>query len=89
MNHSTDNVNSGETVRRSMDDALAPGNPEAVDHLIADVLRRAHREAEDLHAPEEARAILKVTHSFADELATTDPRFDRRRFIRSAMEDPS
>jgi hypothetical protein len=57
--------------------------------LIADVLGRAHREAEDLHEPHEARVILNVVQLFADELAATDPRFDRLRFIRSAMEDGS
>jgi hypothetical protein len=64
-------------------------SPTPVDDLIADVLGRAYREAEDLHAPQEARVILEVAHSFADELGTRDPRFDRLRFIRSAMEDPS
>jgi hypothetical protein len=45
--------------------------------------------AEDLDTPIEARAILHVAHSFADELATTNPRFDRLRFIRAATEGPS
>lgn len=89
MNYSTDNVNSGETIRRSAEDALSPENPVAVDLLIAQVLWRAHREAEDLHAPSEARMVLQMAHAFADELASTDPRFDRTRFIRSAIDDSS
>ena len=59
---------------------------ETVDELIARVLRRAHGTMEALNAPGEARAILHVAHSFADELATLDPRFDRLRFIKDATE---
>jgi hypothetical protein len=62
---------------------------EPVDHFIARVLSRAHRMMEDLNAPNEARAILHVAHSFADELATLDPRFDRLQFIKDVTEDPS
>jgi hypothetical protein len=62
---------------------------ETVDELIARVLRRAHRTMEALDRPNEARAILHVAESFADELATLDPRFDRLRFIEDATEDPS
>jgi acyl transferase domain-containing protein len=63
--------------------------PEAVDQLIARVLGRAHRTMEAIDAPSEARAILHVAHSFADELATLDPRFDRLQFIKDVTEDPS
>jgi hypothetical protein len=71
--------------------ALAPVETpdEAVDQLIARVLGRAHQMAEDLNEPNEARAILHVAQSFADELATADPRFDRVQFIKEATEDPS
>ncbi len=71
--------------------ALAPFETpdEAVDQLIARVLGRAHQMAEDLNEPNEARAILHVAQSFADELATADPRFDRVQFIKEATEDPS
>jgi hypothetical protein len=44
---------------------------------------------EAVNAPNEARAVLNVAHSFADELATLDPRFDRLQFIKDATEDPS
>jgi hypothetical protein len=71
-----------------IDDALVHGDPLAVDELIAHVLRRAHRAAEDLNAPDAARAILYVAHSFADELGSADPRFDRLRFIQAATEGP-
>ena len=57
--------------------------------LIARVLRRAHETIEAHNSPNEARAILHVAHSFADELANLDPRFDRLRFIKYATEDPS
>ena len=62
---------------------------ETVDELIARVLRRAHETMEARNAPDEARAVLQVAHSFADELATLDPRFDRVEFIKDATEDPS
>jgi phage regulator Rha-like protein len=62
----------------------------SVDSLvIAHVLGRAHRKAEAQNAPDEARAILQMDHSFADELETTDPRFDRQRFIQAAKEHQS
>ena len=62
---------------------------EAVDQLIARVLRRAHRTAEALDTPNDARAIFHLARSFADELAIADPRFDRLQFMREATEDPS
>ena len=60
-----------------------------VDEMVARVLRRAHQQAEAVNAPSEARAILDVAQSFADELAAADPGFDRLQFIQSATEDPS
>ena len=71
-----------ETLRDLMGDALLR-DVEAVDELIARVLSRA-REAADVSSPDEARAILHMAHAFADELATTNPHFDRLRFIRAA-----
>jgi hypothetical protein len=62
---------------------------EAVDELIARVLHRAHQTMEAVGGPDEARAILHVAHSFADELATLNPRFDRLQFIKAVTEDPS
>jgi hypothetical protein len=62
---------------------------ETVDELIARVLSRAHRTMEARNAPDEARAVLHVAHSFADELAALDPRFDRLQFIKDVTEDPS
>ena len=66
---------------------LIETEPETVDQLIARVLRRAHRTAEALDTPNEARAILHLAQSFADELAAADPGFNRLRFIRDATED--
>jgi hypothetical protein len=62
---------------------------ETVDELTARVLSRAHRTMEARNAPDEARAVLHVAHSFADELAALDPRFDRLQFIKDVTEDPS
>jgi hypothetical protein len=70
-------------------DALMQGDPVAVQELIAHVLGRAHRMAESFDAPDEARVILRVAHSFADELAVADPEFDRLRFIQTVTESPS
>jgi hypothetical protein len=61
----------------------------AADDLIAYVLRRAHRAAESLDAPDEARAILNLAHSFADELAVGDPQFDRLGFIQTVTDTPA
>jgi hypothetical protein len=56
------------------------------EQVIAQVLGRAHRTAEAQNAPSEERAILHVARSFADELAQTDPRFDRLGFIRASTD---
>ena len=60
------------------------GDPPAVEHLIAHVLRCAHRTAETHDDPDEARAIFHVALAFASELETTSPEFDRLRFIKAA-----
>jgi hypothetical protein len=69
-----------------MSDAPVERDPEAVDQLIARVLRRAHQSSDARNEPNQARAILHVAHSFADEKAIANPRFDRLRFIRDATE---
>jgi len=43
----------------------------------------------DSQRKNEARAILRVAQSFADELVIANPRFDRLRFIEDVTEDPS
>jgi hypothetical protein len=55
--------------------------------LIARVLSRARRTMEARNSPDEARAVLHVAHSFADEVAAVDPRFDRLQFMKDVMED--
>ena len=60
-----------------------------VDQLFAGVHRPPHGALVALAAPRAPRAILHVAHSFADELAALDPRFDRVQFIREVTEDPS
>jgi hypothetical protein len=60
---------------------------EALDELIVRVLSRAHETMEARNSPDEARAVLHVAHSFADELATLDPRFDRLQFIKDITDD--
>jgi hypothetical protein len=62
---------------------------QSVEQLIVRVLGRGHRKMEALDATTEARAILQMAHSFADELAVLDPGFDRLQFIKDIAEDPS
>jgi hypothetical protein len=71
------------------DDSRVAGPHEPVDEMIARVLGGAHRGMEAFDAPNEARTILHVAHSFADELAAVDPRFDRLQFMRDVMDDPA
>jgi hypothetical protein len=62
---------------------------ERIDEFVARVLGQAHQTAHANAAPDEARAILRLAQMFADELAKTDLRFDRLRFIEAAIEDPA
>jgi hypothetical protein len=82
-------VPSSEVGGRHMTATALERDPEAVDQLIARVLSRAHRTMEALNAPNEARAILHIAYSFADELPILDPRFDRLQFIKDVTDDPS
>ena len=68
---------------------LEGDEPLAIDQFIAQVLRRAHETALEVHAHSEARAILHVAHLFADDLEHTDLPFDRLRFIEAAIEEPA
>ena len=86
MNTSTNHPDCRETLRDLMGDALMRGKLDAIDELIAGVLRRAHQAADELGTPHEARLILHVAHLFADELATAIPQFDRIGFIRAATD---
>ena len=61
----------------------------AVDEFVARVLDQAHQVAYAHAAPDEARVILGLAQLFADELAKTNLRFDRLRFIEAAIEEPS
>ena len=69
---------------RLADHAFAREDALAAAALIAHVLRRTHETAMTLNSPDEARAILHVARSFADELATMSPGFDRLCFINAA-----
>jgi hypothetical protein len=68
--------------------ALIDADPAAVEELIAQVLGRAHRAAESSDAPDEARVIFEIAHSFADRLEGMEPRFDRQRFIETVTDRP-
>src|SRR5262249_30219721 len=54
---------------------------------IAEVLGRAHKTAEAEGETGEARAILHIAHSFADELSAARADFKRERFITEIIED--
>jgi hypothetical protein len=62
--------------------------PNETIELIARVLHRSHERMQAQNAPAEARGVLHVAHSFADELAALDPEFDRVQFVKDATEDP-
>jgi uncharacterized protein with PhoU and TrkA domain len=60
-----------------------------VERFIARVLRRAYLAALAVGEPDQARAILDVAQSFADELASADAGFDRLAFVAAVTEDGS
>ena len=60
--------------------------PVVTEEVIVQVLARAHRTAEAQNAPDEERAVLHLADSFADELAQTDPEFDRVGFIEASTD---
>ena len=67
----------------------SPVGHEALDQLVARVLRRAHQTAEARDEPSEARAILHVAQLFADELTASHPGFDRLGFVTAATVGPA
>ncbi len=69
------------------EELVVADEPVPVDEFVARVLGQAHHAAHAHAAPDEARVILRVAHLFADELAKTNLRFDRLRFIKAAVED--
>jgi hypothetical protein len=78
-----------DTTRRFANELLVAGEPLAVDEFVARVLDQAHKAAYANDAPEEARVILGLAQLFADELAKTNPQFDRLRFIKAATDEPA
>jgi hypothetical protein len=68
---------------------LDPEEPVPVEEYIADVLRRAHRTAEAVRGPDEARAVLNVAQMFAEDLAKSNPGFDRVEFIEAITRRPA
>jgi hypothetical protein len=77
------------TTRRFAPELLVADERMAVDEFVARVLHEAHQAAYAHAAPDEARVILELAQSFADELAKADLRFDRLRFIEAATEEPA
>ena len=75
--------------RRMATELLVEGEPVAVDQFVARVLDQAHQAANANAAPDEARVILCLAQSFADEFAKSNPRFDRPRFIHAAIKEPA
>lgn len=65
--------------------------PRAHFQLIADVLYEAGIEIDDRNFGPDARSIwIGMADAFASELAKTNPRFDRARFLRACgVEDAS
>jgi hypothetical protein len=70
---------------------LITGNDEFAEEVIgkvAEILGRRHRMAMAEDEPGDARVVLYVAHSFADELAAAREDFDRERFIEAIVEEP-
>ncbi|MGZ4186897.1 MAG: hypothetical protein ACXVUE_22830 [Solirubrobacteraceae bacterium] len=59
-------------------------DPLGIVRFIARVLEHAHTTAMTRNNPDEARAIFHVALSFAEELETSTPEFDRMRFLDAA-----
>ena len=55
-----------------------------VEAFLTRVLREEHEAAEAADATREARMILRLAHSFADEFEAVKPDFDRVAFIHAA-----
>jgi hypothetical protein len=60
-----------------------------VERFVARILREKHQAALAASAPDGARIVLEVAQWFADDMAATDPGFDRTAFIEAVTEDPS
>ena len=78
-----------EVMDRSAEHDLVEVGIETVERFIARVLRRAHLAALAVGEPDQARAILTLAQSFADELARADARFDRLAFVAAVTKDVS
>jgi hypothetical protein len=74
-----------KTIHSCIEAVTTPMHPHLIE-MLAGMLCRAHRKAHDRGQPEEARAILHVAHSFADELDSMSEEFDRLGFIHSATD---
>ena len=85
----TPQAESGDLAGQGTDTAPFEREPEVLERWVARVLDRAHRTAHAHKDPSAARTILHVAHSFADEMATVDPGFDRLRFIKDATRESS
>jgi hypothetical protein len=86
MNASTNHPDCREALRDLMGDTMLRADLEALHEVIVRVLHQVHQTAKELDTPNDARVILHVAHSFADELATTNPQFDRLAFVRAATD---
>ena len=62
---------------------------DVVEEFLTRVLREEHEAAEAADAMREARMILRLAHSFADEFESVKPDFDRVAFIHAATTDRS
>jgi hypothetical protein len=80
---------SPEVTDRSAEDDLVEVGIDTVGRFIARVLHRAHQAALAVGAPDEARAVLALAQSFADELARADAGFDRLAFVAAVTEEVS
>jgi hypothetical protein len=60
-----------------------------VENFVARMLRDKHQTSLADGNPDGARMVLEVAQWFADDLAETDPGFDRMAFISKIVDNPS
>jgi hypothetical protein len=75
--------------RYAKQELVESGLVKEVERFVARILREKHQAALAAGAPDGARTILEVAQWFADDMASTDPGFDRMAFITAVTEAPS
>ena len=81
--------NAGVSDRSARERLVELGLVKDVEQFVARILREKHQAALAAGEPDGARVILEVAQWFADDIAATDPGFDRMAFIQAITVNPS